>query len=428
MLSATAAALLLAVSAAAVAWVSWEKRVRNRVERQIAAFESALRFEAKEEGPGTLRGAVDDSIREAALGDARAEIWDARGLVATSDPGLPTLVVRPGGRRLDGWEVRERNLPEGLTLVLGVPDEDRRDVKRVFVFSLLAALPPALLLAAAAGRWAARRATEPLRDLTSRVVSLHDPSAWTGGAPADAPAEIAFLESSFGSLLERIAAALSREAAFATNAAHELRTPITRMRLEAERARAAAEGAARGSLDAILHELDHLARVLDGLLLLAREEGRRADDGTVVNLSDVARDTAARVFGGETARLEAPDETLVPGDERLLAIAIENLLDNARKFSTEAPGPTVTLAEHAGSVVCRVTTPGASLDAEERARAFEPFFRGSRARASSPGSGLGLALASRVAALHGGTLEIASEAGGVVTTLRIPGWRGGAAA
>ena len=148
-----------------------------------------------------------------------------------------------------------------------------------------------------------------------------------------------------------------------------------------------------------------MVRLVDGLLVLARDVESGLPIGEPVNLADIARQCHRR-SGISTGRreLSAPDEAMVRGDEELLSIAIENLVDNARKYSPD--GYTATMsANPQGEIEFTIVSEGVVTDAGVDDRLFERFFREESARARHPGHGLGLSLARHIARLHGGDLR-----------------------
>jgi signal transduction histidine kinase len=298
-------------------------------------------------------------------------------------------------------------------------------LRRLFWLALLVAALPSSLVALVVGRWAGKAAARPIEELARRLGPVHHARDYTLAPPGRLPAEAAVLERAFSTVLGRLEGALDREADFARNAAHELRTPLTRIRLRAERAASVASGENRRELEAIIEEIDRLARLADALLVLARDETSGLGAGETVNLADTVRVSAGE--GDRPVDVTSPDEALVRGDEDLLRLAVDNLLDNARKYAPAGLTPLVRLGVDGAGVTVGVETPGVTLDADERARVFERFYRGAAARETAPGHGLGLALARHVARFHGGDLVVAEGGDGrTVFELRLPAWRSGA--
>ena len=112
------------------------------------------------------------------------------------------------------------------------------------------------------------------------------------------------------------------------------------------------------------------------------------------------------------------------GDEALLGIALENLLDNARKFSLPGSPPRIQVTEDATTVHLAIASPGARIPEDLVGRLFERFYRGELARASHPGHGLGLPLARHIARLHGGDLRcVSGPEEDARFDLTLPAWR-----
>jgi two-component system OmpR family sensor kinase len=414
-------ALAGAATASLIARGLWRAHERRALVDLAGGLEQAVRRESGEEGT-TLEVAAAEALRESVTAGHRAEVWKG-GVLVASVPAGPPLRVAGGQTRQEARLVETRPLPGGLTLYVAAPPERAAEVLRVFGWSLLLSLPVSLALAVLIGRLVGRRAARPLLDFRGRLAAAR-PFDALPPAPPPAVVEVAEIEASFRGLWESLREAMRREAEFAANAAHELRTPLTRIRLGAERARSAAGPGARRDLDALIEEIDRVVRLVDSLLILARETAPGPPEGETINLSDLLAATARRVFAGATPpRIDAPDEALVRGDEALLGVAIENLLDNARKFSAGGGPPHVALNED-GKVRLTVTSPRARVPRAQAERLFERFYRGAEARASFAGHGLGLPLARHVARLHGGdVLCVSAPDEDACFELWLPAWR-----
>jgi signal transduction histidine kinase len=287
---------------------------------------------------------------------------------------------------------------------------------------MLAALPLAAALGTLLGGSLFRRRLSALGRLEAAVAG----TAADAGASIDVPAgtrEIATLQDAFNGLLARLGEALSRERRFTQEAAHELRTPLATLRARLE-PMAASEPRAAQALD----DVDALDRLVDTLLLLARSESAPLP-ATPVNLCDLARDAAQRRFltDGERSRrpeVDAPDEILVRGSEDLLARALCNLVDNARKFGGPQARIVIRVREEGPRAFVSVADDGPGIPAGSVERVFERFFRGADVRPNVDGSGLGLAVVRAIATRHQGTVEArASTLGGAELLLELPALR-----
>jgi signal transduction histidine kinase len=206
--------------------------------------------------------------------------------------------------------------------------------------------------------------------------------------------ETAQLEAAFDALVRRLLDALARERANSAHIAHELRTPLTAIVAELDGIRAEDE-TARGALARVRGDVARLADVIEAILVLSDGRRERVREEAVVNVADVARGLAP-----EGAIVEAPDEALVDGDERLVSLAVRNLVDNARKYGAGAR--MIRVSREGTCVRLAIVDEGPGLDDAARGRMFDRYWRGS---ADGDGRGLGLALVRAVAERHGGHAE-----------------------
>ena len=277
---------------------------------------------------------------------------------------------------------------------------------------LLAGFIASALAAALLGQTLARRALRPVRD-------LHQTAEAVGAGTLDrripvaagARDELADLARTFNGMLDRVEAAFERERRFTADAAHELRTPLARMRAEAELALRALgpDGGGpdpRPAFHALLGEVDGLAALVDGLLRDARGDVLRA--AAPVDLTAVCRralDRADVLAQARGVRLTGDVEPglVVLADRAGIEEAVENVLANALKYTLA--GGTVDLRLRREGAVARlaVVDSGVGFEPEEAERAFERFYRSDRpAVQAQSGAGLGLALVRDVAEGAGG--------------------------
>jgi len=213
-----------------------------------------------------------------------------------------------------------------------------------------------------------------------------------------------------GRTLRPVAAAGARERRFVADAAHELRSPLTRMRTELEVDLAHPSGADPAVTHrSVLEEVVGLQQLVDDLLDAARGASRRRE---AVDLVAVARAHVDEVGGVPSAS--------VTGDPAALDRVVANLVDNARRYASTAVGVTVSVERD--SVVLAVTDDGPGIPARERDRIFERFARLDESRAASTGgAGLGLAIAREIVTAHGGTVVVDPDhAPGARFVVRLP--------
>lgn len=277
---------------------------------------------------------------------------------------------------------------------------------------LLAAV--VMLSTAGIGALLARSVTRPMRSLEVAVATVASGDL-TARAPVDAgPHEVRTLARQFNDMASRLEELLRAQRAFVADASHELRTPLTALRLRIENLASADPVEMRRDVEQATEEIGRLARLVEGLLALARTEGARPERGQV----DVAREAAERVDAwqalaeeqGVALTLESDGVAralVVPG---AIAQVLDNLLANALEVAPEGSTVTVRAARADGRVELHVIDEGPGLSEEERTRAFDRFWR---AAGSAPGhgSGLGLAIVAQLAGACGGTAQIAPAPG-----------------
>ena len=213
---------------------------------------------------------------------------------------------------------------------------------------------------------------------------------------------------------------------FMADASHELRTPVTVLRTEAEVALARGTGDAesRRALEVIASEATRLGGVVEDLLILAGGDGQVVDfERTATYLDDIVSD-AVSAFGTVARRRDVTlvlahyEEAPVSGSVILLRRLVSALIDNAIKYTPSGGGVTVSVRVEGEEVRVEIADTGIGIAADALPRVFDRFYRSERARAAAQGTGLGLPIARWIAEAHGGRLTITSSlnAGTTVTT------------
>jgi signal transduction histidine kinase len=276
-------------------------------------------------------------------------------------------------------------------------------------------------LFALVGRRLCRRALEPVVRIAAaaRALARSDPSAAAAIPSPGTGDEPEGLARAFNELLDRRHEALERQRWSAGDASHQLRTPLAGLLslVEVTRRRPRPAGEYEAALDRVRREANRLGEIVESLLALARSRSEAAPPG------GEPLDLAARVpeqlrrWAGNARRRPAArgggGSAWVAARPPLLAQALENLVNNALKYSE--PGTPVVVACRVGPGEATVTVAdrGRGMTAEDLASAFEPFYRAPEARRlGRPSAGLGLSVARRVVAASGGTIRAASRPGG----------------
>jgi signal transduction histidine kinase len=283
----------------------------------------------------------------------------------------------------------------------------------------------AVVLAAMAGvGWAiARSITRPLRRLHVAAARFATGDLTAIGADPRAPAEIAGLGATMDHMAHRLAQLLAEQRTFVADASHQLRTPLTALRLRLENLQSdpAAAGSA-GELSAAIEETGRMGELVGDLLMLARAE--EAAEPEPVDLVRLARDrvdtwSAVAEAAGLTLDLTF---TVEPAVVRAVPTGVEqildNLIDNAINASSPGSRVSVTVTHGHRHHVLAVADEGPGLSDELKARALDRFWRLDTSR---PGTGLGLPIARALAEASGGSLTLGdSAAGGVTVTVTLP--------
>ena len=354
------------------------------------------------------------------------------GALAYRSPGAPQAALAAPGARgfsiatVDGAGYRVYSLragDDGATIHVAQPLADRARLSRAGALRLAL---PGLALAAAlvlAVGLVVRRVTAPVIRYSASI-DARAPGEVAPVADPGLPRELRPVAQAVNRLLARVEEALRHERTLTADAAHELRTPLSALRAQAQvalRARGNAERAE--ALAALIAGVDRAAALVGAVLTLARLDAQQLDPAAQapVDLAALAQrvvDELAPAAAGRGVRVAtALAEVSIRGDADALAILLRNLLDNAIRHARQTV--TLTLEEHAGSIRLVVRDDGPGLAPEQAARVFDRFYRG--ASETATGTGLGLALVRRVAELHGGSVAVESTAGaGAVFTVRLP--------
>jgi signal transduction histidine kinase len=426
------AVLVIAAFALSALWITRTTLYREETHiLESAATRIAVSLDLELAEEHDVGHAIEAVLQEEDVEGLRITIEDARG-----HPLATSLAQRATGTQARHGEIHRARAraKSGAWVEVAMSDRVRKASLAALARALLIAAVPLLLLTFVLSRWTTRRALRPLEAMTQRAAALSlDVGALTLGGSGGL-AELERMRVAFDRLLDRLNEQLRAERQFASDASHELRTPLTVLSGEIELARAEANLApeTRAGLERAAEQVRTMRELVEALMLL-----RRASEGSfvgrqtfeVVDLSDVV-DAAKRE--GEARhpdrhgdiRVQAELDVVVFGHLVLLAAGVRNVLDNALKFTDVGTRVRVTVAQDGAWASLCVEDGGRGIDDADRERVFDPFFRGTEARAGSPGHGLGLPILRRVARVHGGDVTVErSSLGGARITLKLPPWR-----
>lgn len=388
---------------------------RGALREADAMFDHYLQQIANSLRAGIPLGASPEAFDSGDDFEIYIQIWgpDGAQLFRSARSALPQRTVlgfsdvTVGGNRYRVYSVQT-----ALQTVQIAQDMDARQA-RARALALRATLPMALmapLLMLAVG-WAISRSLAPVQRMRRQVATR----AADDLSPLDEqglPDEVRPLVQEVNLLFARVRKAFDAQKSFVADAAHELRSPLTALRLQAQALRRSTDEAGREAAVLRLNQgIDRAISLVEQMLVLARQEsqGSAGQNTTPVDLLVLARDAVTEVLPQAQARqidigLVSAMPTPVRGHPDGLHILLRNLLDNAIKYTPEHGQVDVELLHDGEHPVLAVDDSGPGMGPEERARAFDRFFRAADATAS--GSGLGLAIVKAIADQHGATVRL----------------------
>ncbi|WP_018265705.1 sensor histidine kinase [Methylosinus sp. LW4] len=359
------------------------------------------------------------------------------GNIAELPPDLPdgTELVEARYQRRGETAAHHRammrlfQLPGGFRLLVGHDLQDRKLLRGILRRALVASLFWLIAIGTLGGLIVARRILARLDKLSASGRRIMSGDLEQRLPLMGADDELDRLAGNLNAMLDRIGQLMTGLREVSDNIAHDLKTPLTRLRNRADAALRADLGADqyRDALTDMIEESDALIRIFDALLMIARAEaGYCSDFSSDFDAGRVAADIAEMyepVAEEHGARIElaAAEGLTLRGNRELLGQALVNLVDNALKYGATEPGAVVGVAARGTSdgIEIAVSDRGPGIAEKDRDRVIGRFVRLENSR-SRPGSGLGLSLAAAVARLHGGTLRIEDNAPGLRVVLALP--------
>jgi len=316
------------------------------------------------------------------------------------------------------------------TVEMGTPADDAVQTLSLFRSYLLMFAPLLLLVAAGCGYWVSRTALAPVDALVGTAREISGANLNSRLQKLETGDELQRLSDTLNEMLGRIESAFLRVTQFTADASHELRTPVSLIRTEAELALRRSRGEAdyKESLRHILLEAERTTALIEQLLALARaDSGRETLHVQPVNLAQTLSSVGegwrqvATIRNLQFSANVPTQDTFVLGDEAALRRLADILLDNAFKY-TLSPGSVHLSFEQKGEkAVIVVQDSGVGIAEEDQPKIFERFYRVDKARSREQGgAGLGLAIAQWIVAQHRGTITVESRVGrGSGATFRV---------
>jgi signal transduction histidine kinase len=438
--------LVLSVAVTAIAWLVGGTAM-YLIERHVsdALFDQRLRDIA-----GALLTFADHEINELqeAGGDIvhmegaltlgrryRYQIWSRRGELLLVSVATERTPFAP----FDAVGFSDRDIGGEMMRVVVMPSDDGRKMLEVAEplsarlapidpGMFLLAIPLLLSLALLVGVSAIlmRRATRALGESASQVTQ-RSPGDLRPLEVSHAPQELTPIVTAVNSLFARIQSALATERRFTSDAAHELRTPLAAIKIQAQVALLTHdEPERRRALERLMHSIDGAAHMVDQLLTMSRIDGlmglsaqavRMQLDSVAAHVIDEMRPLTARRDQRIIEELAAAD---IDGLEFGIAVLLRNLLDNAARYGPAGGSIRVRTGTAAGACFVSVEDQGPGIDPAQRQRVFERFYR-QPTNADVDGCGIGLSIVQAVVQMHGARIALdRSDLGGLSVSVHFP--------
>ncbi len=439
--------LVFAVSVAAVLAYTWwqaQRLLQAQIEQTIAADVRGIAEQYAINGPGGVVAVLRRRTQQGVPGGLYLLSGPDGKVLAGNLPQLPEelqkrersgwvdftiSVITPSGPRERHVRAYYIHLAEGLHIVIGRDIEHLFQFRRVIRNVLLWTLGLTTLLGIGGGLLLSRNFLRRIDGITASVRAIRAGRLARRVPVEGSGDELDRLAEALNDMLDQIERLMQGMREVSSNIAHDLKTPLTRLKAQTENAlRAGGEEQRREALASTIAQADELLRTFNSLLLIARAEAGQARAGfSEVDVAEVAREVAelyepiVEDMGGEFA-LHAPRRALVLGDRQLIAQALVNLLENAMKYGVPKEGAlrlSVEVRTGREHVDIIVSDNGPGIPEEMREKVKERFVRLDKAR-SAPGSGLGLSLVASIARLHDGELRLEDNAPGLRAVLRLP--------
>ncbi|MBV8682604.1 MAG: HAMP domain-containing histidine kinase [Caulobacteraceae bacterium] len=398
--------------------------LRRQFDTRLRAEAGALAEEFRTEGLSGVIQAVRE--RENTPGELDYGLQSPDGsplagrLSRTHAPeGWSRLSAPSGAQRTEVLRVLTTRLPQGYRLILGDSDEQNDALEDTLATSFEWAFVAVLVVGALGGYSLGRDVHRRLTAMTAAAEGIIDGDLVRRIPLGGSDDELDRLAATFNRMLDRIAALMESLRQVSNDVAHDLRTPLTRLRQRLEASRLAPAGEERTeAIAAAIDDVDAILETFAALLRIAQIEGGARRAGfKPVDLSEVAR-TVVDAFApsaedvGQCLTLQADTGVVIEGDAELLTQMTANLVENALRHAGDKTRVAVEVRRRRADAEIVVRDDGPGVPEAERERILDRFYRLERSR-STPGSGLGLALVSAVARLHGATLRLVDAAPGL---------------
>lgn len=365
-------------------------------------------------------------------------VLDQEGKILLRSPNAPAdypvIVPAPGSppseelKTVGRYREALAPLPEGLAVVYARDLKPDREGARRFALTLTGAGLGVWIVGLLGGWWLGGRAIKPIRTISGTATRIADGDLTERIDTTGMAAELQQLSTVLNATFDRLHAAFERQKQFTADASHELRTPLTILLSESQRMlkRERTPAEYQDAFRTCLATTERMKRLIEDLLLLARQDGSATPLAEPTDLAQIARETLRNLEPLAAARGLVCEAHLWPavfkGDAAAIGIVLTNLVQNAISHHDRPTGRIVVITGREGDhVICTVQDDGPGIAAEHVPHLFERFYRADPARTATDHSGLGLAIAHAIVMHHGGAISFAPAPGrGALFRLSLP--------
>lgn len=432
---------------AALGYVAWnarrliEDQIRQVIDAEITGLSEQFRqggirrlivvIEQRARGPGASLYLVTSPLGERLAGNVEQVPIGLLDRAGESEIPYSRSADDQHGTRNATAIVRVYVLPAGFRVLVGRDASERDRLRHVVRRAGGWALGVVLILGVLGGFVIARRILKRVDGMSETTLSIMTSDLKDRLPVKGNGDELDRLAINLNTMLDRITVLMGGLRQVSDNIAHDLKTPLTRLRNRADEALRpnATQDDMRRALEGVTEDADNLIRVFNALLMIARLEAGQARESMAPFDASAAASSVAELYeavaeeAGARLVVDVPAGLVAQGNRELVGQALANMIDNALKYGRPHDGSaavvTFSVRRQAGLIVFAVSDRGPGIPEDQRAKALERFGRLEASR-TQPGFGLGLSLAKAVANIHDGALELKDNAPGLVVVLSVP--------
>ena len=316
-----------------------------------------------------------------------------------------------------------------VVLIMGRPTGPIEESLSKLLYVFLFAIPVCLAVAGGGGIFLARQILKPVETITQAAREIEE-SDLNRRIDIKTKDELGRLAETLNQMIDRLEKAFKRQREFTSDASHELRAPLAIIQAESTLALQKDRDAIayKQSLETVSQEVDHMAKIIDQLLMLARSDaGKDQPMYEEIDLADVLQGLTSDINvlcqdKELSLEINAGTKVCVQGDKVNLRRLFLNVLDNAIRYTPHGGIISISLAQQGKTALVTIQDTGVGISLEHITNIFDRFYRVDKARSRADGgSGLGLAICKQIAEAHGGGISVVSQAGkGSTFSIRLP--------